>query len=151
MRLAFLTAAVATAACGGSGGDTCAGVPQKRLEDIWLTTFKPAGCNTAGCHDPGSRTVTDGFVWAKDSSGKTRIHDFWLKATTLRPQENTSKPYISAGDPSGSYLYEKLIGPGSGSQVQRMPVGGPYFTSEQLAAVRGWICAGAPEPADVSL
>jgi hypothetical protein len=148
MRLAFLTAAVASAACGG--GDDCAGVPPKRLEDIWATTFKPGGCNAAGCHDPGSRKVTDGFTWGVDASGKTRIHDFWLKATTLRPAENTSKPYIGR-DPAGSYLYEKLTGPGSGNAVERMPVGGPYFTSEQLKSVRGWICAGAPEPADVAL
>lgn len=127
-------------ACGGSTSDlSCTGVAPQQLDQIWNVTFKAGGCSASGCHASGSRTVTDNFVWSSE-------HEFWDKATTLKAGEDSSRFYVKAGDLPGSYLYEKLVGPGHGSQSAQMPVGGPYFTSHQLDLVKGWICAGAPAP-----
>lgn len=141
MRLESLAALVGLAACGGAAplDYSCADIAPQKLEQIWSVTFKAAGCSASGCHDPGSRQVTDGFTWQTE-------HDFWQKARSLQPREDSSKPYVTGGDLSRSYLYDKLTGPGQGSHVDQMPVGGPFFTSHQLALVKGWICSGAPEP-----
>jgi hypothetical protein len=127
-------------ACGGSTSDlSCTGVAPQQLDQIWNVTFKAGGCSASGCHASGSRTATENLVWSSE-------HEFWQKATTLKAGEDPSRFYVKAGDLPGSYLYEKLVGPGHGSQSAQMPVGGPYFTSHQLDLVKGWICAGAPAP-----
>ena len=136
----LLLCAALASACGGSTSNlSCTGVAPQQLDQIWNVTFKAGGCSTSGCHDSGSRTIKDGFYWSSE-------HDFWQKATTLKAGEDPSRAYVLANDLAGSYLYEKLTGPGHGSQAAQMPVGGPYFTSHQLDLVKGWICAGAPAP-----
>lgn len=50
---------------------------------------------------------------------------------------------VAAGNPSGSYLLDKLLGQNmcSGSQ---MPARGTSLPPAQIEAVRSWICQGAP-------
>jgi hypothetical protein len=51
---------------------------------------------------------------------------------------------VAPGDPNHSYLVDKLEGTML-CQGHRMPLSGPpYFTAEQIATVRAWICSGAP-------
>jgi mono/diheme cytochrome c family protein len=47
---------------------------------------------------------------------------------------------VSAGNPSGSLLIEKLLGKAEG---QRMPAGKPPLSAETIAKIEQWIAAGA--------
>ena len=49
---------------------------------------------------------------------------------------------VVPGDPDRSYLVRTIEG-ASGIAGQRMPINGPYLTSEQIAMVRQWIAQGA--------
>ena len=138
MRMAALAASLPiVAACGGAPDDPCAGAAPQQLDVLYAKYFRAGvitGCSASGCHEPGSRQINDGFTFAS-------AHEMWQKSLGLQPLES-SLPYVKPGDPNGSYLFRKLL-PGI---VDRMPRGGPYFTQAQLDEIRGWICAGAPEP-----
>ncbi|GAC1510911.1 MAG: hypothetical protein NVS1B6_17620 [Steroidobacteraceae bacterium] len=49
---------------------------------------------------------------------------------------------VRPGDPDNSYLVQKLEG--HAAVGERMPLGGPYLSSEVIAVVRQWITGGAP-------
>jgi hypothetical protein len=49
---------------------------------------------------------------------------------------------VQPGDPDSSYLIQKLEG--HAAVGARMPLGGPYLSSEVIAVIRQWITAGAP-------
>jgi hypothetical protein len=49
---------------------------------------------------------------------------------------------VAPGDPTGSYLYRKVVG--SGITGDRMPQGGPYLNDAQIKLIRDWIRRGAP-------
>jgi hypothetical protein len=54
-------------------------------------------------------------------------------------------PLVTPGNPNESYLMDKLEGHAL-CQGHRMPLSGPpYLTDDQIAIVRAWICAGAPQ------
>ena len=59
------------------------------------------------------------------------------------PSTEVSLSLVAPGDPEGSYLVHKLEGRPDivGS---RMPQGGPFLGDAEIALVRGWIQAGAP-------
>ena len=50
---------------------------------------------------------------------------------------------VSPGDPEASYLIHKLEGR-AGIAGSRMPQGGPFLSSADIAVIRSWIQAGAP-------
>jgi hypothetical protein len=95
-------------------------------------TGRPA-CTS--CHNAqfaavnGNLNLADGSAYAqlvnRPSSGKAG-------ATRIVP-----------GDPDGSYFIHKLEG-ASDIVGARMPLGGPYLTSGQIAIIRRWIQDGAP-------
>lgn len=49
---------------------------------------------------------------------------------------------VVPSDPDISVLYDKVSG--GGRYGDRMPLGGPYLSAEQLGTVRAWIAQGAP-------
>ena len=49
---------------------------------------------------------------------------------------------VGPGDPSGSYLVQKLEG--TAAVGERMPLGGPVLPESSMAVIRQWISAGAP-------
>jgi mono/diheme cytochrome c family protein len=90
-------------------------------------------CAKAGCHAAGS--APSGLVLeAGQSYGLLVGH---------RSTENGSLDRVSPGNPEGSYLILKLRGDPS-ITGERMPLGGPYLTSDQIAGIAAWIRAGAP-------
>jgi mono/diheme cytochrome c family protein len=90
-------------------------------------------CAKAGCHAAGS--APSGLVLeAGQSYGLLVGH---------RSTENGSLDRVSPGDPDRSYLILKLRGDPS-ITGERMPLGGPYLTSDQIAGIAAWIRAGAP-------
>ena len=50
---------------------------------------------------------------------------------------------VSPGNPEASYMILKLRGDPS-ITGERMPLGGPYLTQEQIEGIAAWIRAGAP-------
>ena len=49
---------------------------------------------------------------------------------------------MAPGDPDASYLIHKLEGR-AGITGDRMPQGGPFLSSADIAVIRSWIQAGA--------
>lgn len=49
---------------------------------------------------------------------------------------------VEPGDPDNSYLIQKLEG-AAGIVGTRMPQGGPFLSTEQVAVIREWIQNGA--------
>ncbi|MBF0239539.1 MAG: hypothetical protein HQM12_17690 [SAR324 cluster bacterium] len=62
--------------------------------------------------------------------------------TVLYKQSATGELLIKRGDGISSYLVKKLKGMGSGN---RMPLGGPYLTEDELNKIVLWIDSGANE------
>jgi hypothetical protein len=85
--------------------------------DLFTNPTHPSNCMGSSCHDPGVQKGIDLSTAAKGF-------------TTLQPQ-------IVPGQPSSSSLYTHLA---SGS----MPRGRPRLSDAELARVRAWILAGAP-------
>ena len=99
---------------------------------IQTQIFTPV-CARAGCHAAGS--APSGLVLeAGQSYGLLVGH---------RSTGNGSLDRVSPGNPEGSYLILKLRGD-PGITGERMPLGGPYLTSDQIAGIAAWIRSGAP-------
>ena len=60
-------------------------------------------------------------------------------------------PYVTAGDPTSSFLLRKIEGSlcdlecKDGACGDRMPKDSDALTSDEQALFRGWIAAGAPD------
>jgi IPT/TIG domain-containing protein len=119
---------------GSGSGAACQGASATSFDQLWPSYFAPTaptGCATASCHGAGAGSYafsTAPEMWAA-SVGQLSVLDPGMKR-------------VAPGDPLHSYLYLKLLPTADG----RMPLGGPYLDDTGLAAVLGWICAGAPSP-----
>jgi mono/diheme cytochrome c family protein len=102
------------------------------FSQIQTQIFTPV-CAKAGCHASGS--APSGLVLQAGQSYGNLVG---------RPStENGTLSRVAPGDPDRSYLILKLRGDPSISG-ERMPLGGPYLTSDQIAGIAAWIRAGAP-------
>jgi mono/diheme cytochrome c family protein len=110
-----------------SGGGTAFTFTQ-----IQTQIFTPV-CAKAGCHAAGS--APSGLVLeAGQSYGDLVGH---------ASSENSSLARVSPGNPDRSYIILKLRGDPS-ITGERMPLGGPYLTADEIAGIAEWIRAGAP-------
>jgi mono/diheme cytochrome c family protein len=90
-------------------------------------------CAKAGCHAAGSSP--SGLVLeAGQSYGNLVGH---------ASAENGTLDRVSPGNPDRSYIILKLRGDPS-ITGERMPLGGPYLSAEQIEGIAAWIRAGAP-------
>lgn len=134
-RLLVAALAIAASGCGGDGTfDMLAPStpPPPRFREIQDAILSPR-CAFAGCHaapapaqgmdlSPGVAHASIVSVPSTELAGFDRVRPF---------------------DPAGSYLLLKL----EGDAVivgERMPFGGPYLSDAEIATVRAWILAGAP-------
>ena len=86
----------------------------------------------SGCH-AGSSPAEDLNLQAGNTYGSTvGVAAFQSCGGTL----------VVAGNADASYLVSKLEG--TQCSGQRMPRGGPSLSAQQIADVRAWITAGAP-------
>lgn len=109
------------------------GVPALTFTQIQTQIFTPV-CAKAGCHAAGSSP--SGLVLeAGQSYGNLVGHP---------AAENSSLDRVAPGDPDHSYIILKLRGDPS-ITGERMPLGGPYLTSDQIEGIAAWIRAGAPD------
>jgi hypothetical protein len=86
-------------------------------DDFFTNPANPSNCMGSSCHDPGIQKGIDLSTAAKGFA--------------------TLQSRIVRGQPSSSSLYTHLA---SGA----MPLGRPRFSDAELARVRAWILAGAP-------
>jgi hypothetical protein len=94
--------------------------------------FTPV-CAKAGCHAAGSSP--SGLVLAAGQSYGNLVG---------RPAaENSALARVAPGNPDGSYIILKLRGD-PGITGERMPLGGPFLSADQIAGIAAWIRAGAP-------
>lgn len=86
-----------------------------------------------GCHDPkGSGSAIDSTSFSVGS-----------RREILRGGAKSSDKIVVAGDACASVLVQKCSdAPPFGA---RMPIGGPYFTSDDMNILRDWIIEGAHE------
>lgn len=118
----------------------CSKIAPATLDAVYPAVLDPAlptGCASYGCHATGS----GGFQF-------NDAHDLWQASVNVRSTAHPDLMRVLPGDPNRSYLYQKLLP----NAVNRMPqdaADGGYLSAAQLAQVAGWICAGAPEPAQV--
>ncbi len=108
---------------GGGGGDVEAA--KKAVADAEAKVQKIFADQCSACHDKGSDEVV--LVGPLDHLAKER-------------SKATSKPFVVAGDPDGSYLLMKMTG-AKGIQGDLMPLGGDKLPKADLDAVRAYITA----------
>ena len=101
------------------------------LTHLQVTIFTPL---CSGCHDgvgtvpPGALNLTAGGTYAA--------------TVNVATGEQPTLKYIVPGNPTESYLVQKLLGASTISGVQ-MPEGGPYLDAATIAEVQAWVTAGA--------
>ncbi len=89
-----------------------------------LPLFEANGC--PGCHN------------ADVAKGGHRLHTLDALLTT-----GANAPVVIACDPDGSVLVQKLEDPPPFGD--RMPLGGPYLTADEIALVRLWVSEGTAD------
>jgi hypothetical protein len=115
-------------------GGTCisCGAPvslSAQVQPIFTSTCATAGCHT-GAHPQAGLTLGAGQSWSNLVNVRSGCSDGRLRVT--------------AGETAHSYLINKLTGVGMCSGT-RMPGGSAApLNNAQMAAIRGWICEGAP-------
>ena len=141
-RLTFGIVAVAgtamTAACGSSTSPTPTPTP-------------PPASGPTFSQQIQAQILTPACVFCHTDEGRTPTGGLNLKAgaayASLVGVASTGKPgavRVIAGNPSGSYLVQKLEGAADIVGL-RMPRNGPPFLSDaQVALIRQWIQNGAP-------
>lgn len=92
-----------------------------------------AACALSGCHDEASAGA--GLVL---TAGKARAH--LLAASTQLPDARRVEP----GNPTASYLVDKLTG-SARIRGAAMPMTPGRLADADIAVIRAWIVAGAPE------
>jgi hypothetical protein len=102
--------------------------PETDVEPSAILMHLQMGC---GCHNPAGSGVSI------DSTGFSL--GSW--STLKRGGNNSRDKIIVAGDPCGSYLYQKLSdAPPTGA---RMPPSGPYWSRSDMQQLHDWIAEGA--------
>lgn len=91
-----------------------------------------ANCAFSGCHG-GANPVLGQNLSAGQAYGSI---------VNVTAQESPGLKRVLPGFPDSSYLVHKIQG--TQSTGVRMPLGGPPLTDPQIATIRGWITAGAP-------
>ncbi len=140
-RLASAVLCLAMCGCAGDGVSDPAG-PEPTCTDeapfratlpcIQQLVFTPT-CAVAGCHlGPGAQQDMD------LSEGLAHSSLVGIASTEILLLRR-----VKPGDPEGSYLIHKLEGR-PGIVGDRMPLGGPFLTLEEIGVIREWILAGAP-------
>ncbi len=99
--------------------------------------FYARGCNVSTCHGP--------FAQANlDLSQEAAYLSLVGIAADNAVANAAGKLRVSPGDPTGSFLSQKLRGTQAAGEGSRMPLIGPQLPANELALIDAWIAAGAP-------
>jgi hypothetical protein len=118
---------------GGGGGGLDLAVPIRTFSADVKPIFMKYGCARSGCHSGGDAGVPKAGL---DLSSMGYAH-----LVNVASSESAAKKRVAPGDPSASYLLDKLMGTQSvGAQMPK--IGGP-LTAAELSVVQAWIQDGA--------
>jgi hypothetical protein len=95
--------------------------------------FAGSGCSNTGCH---ADVFSPPLMFSLDSCYTSLLRDTSYNIDGYR--------YVDTTNAQDSYLYIKLVS-SNPPYGDRMPVGGPYLSSEFTAKVLRWIEQGAPD------
>ncbi|MBM4266235.1 MAG: hypothetical protein FJ144_06445 [Deltaproteobacteria bacterium] len=145
-------------ACGGGGGSSTGGAPNEpppeppaecdagtayegTFEAIQDAIFEKKGCTQDVCHGSSAQGGLD----LRPEVAYDNLFE--------KPSVGSSKPLVTPGDRTRSYLWLKLAAATEPGSVEingaPMPNGLPPLSAGELEAVRLWIYAGAPETGTV--
>ncbi len=123
---------------GAQGGDfeatftLATAVSGPTLDELQAAIFTP---RCSGCHSgPTGPALPAGMDM---SSADATFNNLVGVPSNQEPGLNR----VTAGDPSNSYLVQKLEG--TASTGQRMPAGGPFLDQAEIDDIRQWIADGA--------
>ena len=102
-------------------------------------------CALSACHNGAEGSVSPTLT------GEAAF-DGLLNATPANSQAvNAGLKLVKPADPEASFLYQKLIFDSTAYAFgSEMPAGGLTLSADQVAFVRAWIAAGAPESGHVA-
>ena len=106
-------------------------IPAPTLSQLQATIFTPI-CSV--CHN-GVGTALPG---ALNLTTAATTYKAWVGQFTL---EQPTVEFVSPGNPTTSYVIQKLMGSVTISGKQ-MPLGGPYLSTAQISQISQWIAAG---------
>ena len=132
LALSLLLAGCGTVKSPTEPGPAPGGVTALTFTQIQTQIFTPV-CAKAGCHAAGSSP--SGLVLEAGQS-----YGYLVGRAAA---ENCALYRVEPGNPDRSYIILKLRGDPS-ITGERMPLGGPYLTSDQIEGIAAWIRAGAP-------
>jgi hypothetical protein len=101
------------------------------LTELQTTIFTPI---CSGCHDGVGNMLPGGLNLTAGGPFNAMVNQPTIEQPTLK--------FVAPGDPTDSYLVQKLLG-STGITGARMPLGGPYLDAATIAEVQAWITAGA--------
>ena len=101
------------------------------LTELQTTIFTPI---CSGCHDGVGNMLPGGLNLTAGGPFNAMVNQPTIEQPTLK--------FVDPGDPTDSYLVQKLLG-SAGITGARMPLGGPYLDAATIAEVQAWITAGA--------
>lgn len=107
---------------------------QPTFDSIFARILFPACGNS--CHGPSAPGLSSEHDL--DLSSPSAAHEALMRGGV---GACASADRVDVASPDASLLLQRLAGDDCGPQ---MPISGPYLSAEELAAVRGWIEAGAP-------
>lgn len=109
------------------------------------TKIFSTSCALSACHDGGAGAASPTLTGEPAFDGL-------LNATPANSQAvNAGLMLVKPSDPDASFLYQKLIFDSTAFAFgSEMPAGGLTLSADQVAFVRQWIAAGAPESGHVA-
>jgi hypothetical protein len=132
---AIAVIALALAGCAGNGPE--ANTSTDLFSQLQREIFD-VNCLSAGCHNPQSQA--GGLVLTEGFSYQNLVIDSEPNNAAARA---AGLQRVVPFDTAGSFLVIKLTNPGPG-EGDRMPMGAPPLSADDLLVVNQWILAGAP-------
>lgn len=110
--------------------------PVVQFSSLYTQIIAPTGAgHCANCHTGGGATLPSSMNFSSAANA------FAALVGTASIQQPTLQR-VKAGDPSASYIINKLEGVNIGT-TNRMPLGGPFLDQTTIDSVKAWIAQGA--------
>ena len=136
-----------TAGTGGAGGSqatagiSAAGTGGTATFAAVLAIFADSKNNCGLCHK--MPTLGGGLIFDPSDKMGTYIALVGAASKGMQGSMCAGKTYVVAGNPDQSLLYEK-VSKATPSCGVRMPASGIVLEDQEIATIRAWIMAGAP-------
>ena len=109
------------------------------------TKIFATSCALSACHDGGDGAASPNL------DGKTAFAAISNTTPANSQAASAGLKLVDSADPDNSFLYQKLIFDSTAFAFgSEMPAGGLTLSADQIAFVRAWIAAGAPESGHVA-